>query len=144
VCLTFPSKLGGNALPLPIGRPTLTGSDRSLPRRRTQHKRRSAAAHHHQHLTGESARLISQTFGTASNNALAASVAAVVGFLTWGIGVGQIYQDVYARAWRIQVRALSDQARFTIWFFVLSGLLGVWVDEGGPPAARRIVVVGGG
>jgi hypothetical protein len=81
----------------------------------------------HQHVTGETARLISQTFGTASNNALAASAAAVVGFLTWGIGVGQIYQVVYARAWRIQVGTLSDQARFTIWFFVLSGLLGVFI-----------------
>jgi uncharacterized BrkB/YihY/UPF0761 family membrane protein len=81
----------------------------------------------HQRLTGETARLVSQSFGTASNNALAASVAAVVGFLLWGIGVGQIYQDVYARAWRIQVRTLSDQARFTIWFFALSGLLGVFV-----------------
>ena len=32
-------------------------------------------------------------------------------------------QDVYARAWRIEVRTLSDQARFTVCFFVLSGLL---------------------
>jgi uncharacterized BrkB/YihY/UPF0761 family membrane protein len=80
----------------------------------------------HQHLTGDTARLVSETFGTASHNALAASVAAVVGFLLWGIGIGQIYQDVYAHAWRIQVRTLSDQARFTIWFFVLSGLLGLF------------------
>ena len=78
----------------------------------------------HQHLTGVTARLVQETFGTAADNALAATVAAVVGFLLWGIGIGQIYQDVYARAWRIQVRTLSDQARFTIWFFVLSGLLG--------------------
>src|SRR6516225_2974678 len=81
----------------------------------------------HQHLRGETARLVRQSFGTVSNNALAASVAAVVGFLLWGIGIGQIYQDVYARAWRVQVRTLSDQARFTIWFFVLSGLLGLFV-----------------
>jgi membrane protein len=80
----------------------------------------------HHHLTGDTARLVRETFGTASHNALAASVAAVVGFLLWGIGIGQIYQDVYTRAWRIQVRTLSDQARFTIWFFVLSGLLGLF------------------
>lgn len=80
----------------------------------------------HHHLTGETARLVRETFGTASHNALAASIAAVVGFLIWGLGIGQIYQDVYARAWRIQVRTLSDQARFTVWFFALSGLLGVF------------------
>jgi uncharacterized BrkB/YihY/UPF0761 family membrane protein len=80
----------------------------------------------HNHLTGDTASLVRQTFGTASHNALAASGAAVVGFLIWGIGIGQIYQDVYARAWRIHARALSDQARFTIWFFVLSGLLGLF------------------
>jgi uncharacterized BrkB/YihY/UPF0761 family membrane protein len=80
----------------------------------------------HHNLTGETAQLISGTFGTANHNALAVSVVAVIGFLLWGIGVGQIYQDVYARAWRIQVRTLSDQARYTIWFFVLSGLLGLF------------------
>jgi uncharacterized BrkB/YihY/UPF0761 family membrane protein len=77
----------------------------------------------HQHLHGESARLVRTTFGTAADNALAASAVAVVGFLLWGIGVGPIYQDFYARAWRIQVRTVSDQARFTVWFFVLSGLV---------------------
>jgi hypothetical protein len=81
---------------------------------------------HHQHLTGASAHLVRETFGTAANNALAATVVAVIGFLTTGIGVGQIYQDVYARAWRTHVRTLSDQLRFTIWFFVLSGLLGLF------------------
>jgi hypothetical protein len=85
----------------------------------------------HQHLSGESAHLVAETFGTASQNTLAASVVAVVGFLLWGIGIGQIYQDVYARAWRIQVRTLSDQARFTIWFFVLSGLLGLFIVGAG-------------
>jgi membrane protein len=80
---------------------------------------------HHQ-LTGDTARLVRETFGTASRNALAASVVAVIGFLLWGIGIGQVYQEVYARAWRIRVRTLADQARFTIWFFVLSGLLGVF------------------
>jgi membrane protein len=81
----------------------------------------------HQALSGETARLVHDTFGSASDNALAASVLAVIGFLTWGIGIGQIYQDVYARAWRVHVRTLSDQARFTIWFFVLSGALGLFL-----------------
>src|SRR5213078_2919834 len=81
----------------------------------------------HQHLTGRTADLVSETFGSAADNALAASAVAVIGFLIWGIGIGQIYQDVYARAWRIEVRTLSDQARFTVWFFVLSGLLCLFI-----------------
>ena len=38
--------------------------------------------------------------------------------LSWAMGIGQIYQDLYARAWRIEVRTRSDQARFAIWYFV--------------------------
>jgi uncharacterized BrkB/YihY/UPF0761 family membrane protein len=81
----------------------------------------------HQHLHGETARLVRESFGTVAHNALAASAAAVIGFLLWGIGIGQVYQDFYASAWRVQVRTLSDQARFTIWFFVVSGLLGLFI-----------------
>jgi uncharacterized BrkB/YihY/UPF0761 family membrane protein len=81
----------------------------------------------HLHLTGDTAQIVRDTFGTVSANALAASVGAVIGFLLWGIGIGQIYQDVYARAWRIRVRTLSDQARFTVWFFVFTGLIGLFV-----------------
>ena len=92
-------------------------------------------------LTGETARLVRETFGTASNNALAASVGAIIGFLVWGIGIGQIYQDVYARAWRVQVRTLSDQARFTIWFFVVSGLLGLFFIFAGTLKRSGLAVV---
>ena len=70
----------------------------------------------HQRLTGDTASLVKETFGTASHNALAASVAGLVGFLVWGIGIGRIYQDVYARAWRVQAGAPFDRGRFTIWF----------------------------
>jgi uncharacterized BrkB/YihY/UPF0761 family membrane protein len=75
----------------------------------------------HLDLSGSTAQVVTETFGSSSSNALAASVAAVVGFLIWGIGIGQIYQDVYARAWNVEVRTLSDQVRFTIWFFVFTG-----------------------
>jgi uncharacterized BrkB/YihY/UPF0761 family membrane protein len=81
----------------------------------------------HLHLTGTTANLVSETFGSASSNALAATLAAAVSFLLWGIGIGQIYQDVYARAWGITVRSLADQLRFTIFFFVLGGLLGLGI-----------------
>jgi len=79
-----------------------------------------------QQLTGDTARLVRATFGTAAHNALATSAWALVGFLVWGIGIGRIYQDVYARAWRIQVRRFADRARFTIWFVAVSGLLGLF------------------
>lgn len=79
-----------------------------------------------QHLNGGTASLVRETFGSASHNALAASVAGLVGVLLWATGIGQIYQDIYARAWRVEVRTLSDQARFAIWFFVVSSLLGLY------------------
>ena len=73
----------------------------------------------HMKLDGATASLVHDLFGTTSNNLLAASVTIVVGFLIWGLDIGQLYQDVYARAWRIHVGTLADQVRFTIWFFVV-------------------------
>jgi membrane protein len=75
----------------------------------------------HLRLTGDTAKLVQSTFGSASSNALAATVATIVSFLLWGIGIGQIYQNVYAKAWEIEVGSLADQALYTIFFFVLSG-----------------------
>jgi membrane protein len=77
----------------------------------------------HLKLNGDTAALVQGTFGSASANALAATLTVVVGFLLWGIGIGQIYQDVYARAWRIKVGSIADQALFTIFFFVLVGVV---------------------
>ena len=75
----------------------------------------------HLNLTGSTATLVQDTFGSASANKLAASVTVAVSFLLWGIGIGQIYQDVYARAWGIEVGSLADQGMFAIFFFVLTG-----------------------
>jgi membrane protein len=75
----------------------------------------------HLHLSGDTATLVQQTFGSASSNALAASIATAVSFLLWGIGIGQIYQNVYAKAWEIEVGSLVDQALYTVFFFVFSG-----------------------
>ena len=47
----------------------------------------------------------------------------MIGFLLWGLSIGQLYQDLYARAWRIHVGTAADQVLFTIWFFVFSGLI---------------------
>src|SRR6476660_3354395 len=49
----------------------------------------------HLNLTGDTASLVEGTFGSASSNALAAPVTVIVSFLRWGIGIGQLYQDVY-------------------------------------------------
>ena len=72
----------------------------------------------HVGLTGQTARLVEGTFGTASSNALAASITVLVSYLIWGIGIGQIYQDVYARAWGIKVGSVADQGLFTLFFFI--------------------------
>jgi membrane protein len=79
----------------------------------------------HIRLTGATATLVEGTFGTASSNALAASLTVVVTFLLWGIGIGQIYQDVYARAWRIQVGSIADQGLFAGFFFLFAGAIAV-------------------
>ncbi len=77
----------------------------------------------HMNLEGSTASVVDDLFGTTANNLLAASLAIVIGFLLWGLSIGQQYQDLYARAWRIHVGTAADQVRFTIWFFVSSGLI---------------------
>jgi membrane protein len=77
----------------------------------------------HMNLGGSTASVVHELFGTTSNNLLAASVTIVIGFLLWGLSIGQQYQDIYARAWRIHVGTAGDQARFTIWFFAASALV---------------------
>ncbi len=81
----------------------------------------------HVKLTGSTATLVQGTFGTASSNALAATATVVVTFLIWGIGIGQIYQDVYARAWRIKVGSIADQGLFALFFFLVSGAIALAV-----------------
>jgi uncharacterized BrkB/YihY/UPF0761 family membrane protein len=81
----------------------------------------------HMHLSGQAADIVRQTFGTTANNALAATVSVVVGFLFWGIGIGQLYRDVYMKAWRVDTARASDQALFTIWYFATCGFLGALV-----------------
>jgi uncharacterized BrkB/YihY/UPF0761 family membrane protein len=77
----------------------------------------------HMNLDGPTASVVHDLFGTTSDNLLAASVTVVIGFLVWGLSVGQLYQDVYARAWRIHVGTAADQALFAIWFLAFSGVV---------------------
>ena len=79
----------------------------------------------HLKLDGSVANLVHGLFGTTSNNVLAASVTVIIGFLFWGLAIGQLYQDLYARVWRIHVGSAADQALFAIWFFVASALVGL-------------------
>lgn len=76
-------------------------------------------------LTGDTAELVRQTFGATSDNALAASLAVVIGFFFWGMGIGQLYRDLYTRAWQVETAQATDQVLFTIWYFVTCGLLGI-------------------
>src|SRR5204862_3064896 len=75
-------------------------------------------------------------------NALAATVSVAVSFLLWGIGIGQIYQDVYARAWGISVGSVADQGMFAVFFFVLAGAIALAVvSAAGLRAAGWAVLV---
>lgn len=81
----------------------------------------------HVNLTGSTATLVQSTFGTTSSNALAATVTVVITFLIWGIGIGQIYQDVYKRAWGVEVGSIADQGLFAAFFFLVSGAIALAV-----------------
>jgi len=77
----------------------------------------------HLGLHGATASLVQDMFGSASSNKLAASITVVISFLIWGLGLGQIFQDVYKRGWRIEVGSVADQGLFAIFFFVLVGVI---------------------
>jgi len=74
----------------------------------------------HLNLTGNTAKLVKDTFGSASSNAVAATLTMVVTFLLWGVGIGQLYQDVYARAWGVKVGSAADQGLYAVFFFVFA------------------------
>lgn len=80
----------------------------------------------HLKLTGATASLVESTFGSASSNRLAATITVAVSALMWGIGIGQLYQDVYARAWRLKVGSVADQGLFVIFFFVFAGSIALF------------------
>jgi uncharacterized BrkB/YihY/UPF0761 family membrane protein len=95
----------------------------------------------HMNLDGSTASLVHELFGTTANNLVAASVTIVIGFLIWGLSIGQQYQDLYARAWRIHAGRAADQVRFTIWFFVASGLVALMVASASELRAKGWLVL---
>jgi uncharacterized BrkB/YihY/UPF0761 family membrane protein len=96
----------------------------------------------HLHLHGSTAALVSRTFGSASSNAAAASVVGLLTFFIFGLGIGKILQDVYARAWRVDVGVLTDQWRFAVFFVVSTALLGLQVSEESvlSPLGRELLI----
>jgi uncharacterized BrkB/YihY/UPF0761 family membrane protein len=96
----------------------------------------------HMHLTGDTAEIVRQTFGTTANNALAATLAVVISFFFWGIGIGQLYRDLYNRAWKVETARASDQILFTVWYFVTCGLLGLMlVATTQQPSSHRALFI---
>jgi membrane protein len=97
----------------------------------------------HLNLTGSTAKLVKDTFGSTSSNAIAASLTMAITFLLWGIGIGQLYQDVYARAWKVSVGSPADQGLYAIFFFVFAGSLALVLAaqaELGDTGRRAILV----
>jgi hypothetical protein len=95
----------------------------------------------HLKLTGATASLVQSTFGSASSNRLAASVTVAITFLMWGIGIGQLYQDLYARAWRVRVGSMADQGLFAIFFFVFAGSLALFAVAGQSLSNHRLLLL---
>ncbi len=81
------------------------------------------------HIHEPAVALVASAFGSEASNAAAASVVGLLGFVNFGHGLGKIVQDVYARAWRINVGSPSDRWRFAVWFVVSTILLGLQVAE---------------
>jgi hypothetical protein len=92
----------------------------------------------HMNLGGSTASVVHDLFGTTANNVLAASVTIVVGFLLWGLSIGQQYQDLYARAWRIHAGTAADQVRFTPLHLVQTGS-----DLGGVERTAQVALLYG-
>src|SRR5437763_16845055 len=49
----------------------------------------------HLNLTGSTASLVRDTFGSASGDEVAATASVAISLLLWGIGIGRFYQDGY-------------------------------------------------
>ena len=109
-----------------------------------RHQRLRRASDHASQADGSTATLVENSFGSASSNKLAATVAVLLSALLWGIGIGQIYQSVYARAWGIEVGSAADQALFAIFFFVFTGAIALGVVAAGAAPRHRLVCADSG
>ena len=83
----------------------------------------------HLHLNGETAAIVREEFGTVAHNAAAASILGLGGFLVFGLAIGELLSEFYARAWRVEVGSLKDKWRFAVWFVVALILMGLQVSE---------------
>ena len=80
-------------------------------------------------LHGRTAALVASAFGTVANNAAAATLFSLLMFAVFGLPVGKILQDFYARAWRISVGSPADQWRFAVWFVAVTIMMGLQLSE---------------
>ena len=79
----------------------------------------------HMKLDGSTASLVHDLFGAPPQQSARRHAHGRDRLPALGLAIGQIYQDLYARVWRIHVGGVADQLRFTIWFFVTAGLVAV-------------------
>jgi hypothetical protein len=95
------------------------------------HSESSLARHliYHLDLRGSTATLVARAFGTVVSNAAAATLFSLLMFAVFGLPVGKILQDFYARAWRISVGAPADQWRFAVWFVAATMVMGLQLSE---------------
>jgi membrane protein len=83
----------------------------------------------HLHLHGQTAAVVRGEFGTVAHNAAAASVLGLAAFLVFGLAIGELLEDFYARAWRVNVGSLRDKWRHAAWFVVALTLMGLEVSQ---------------
>jgi hypothetical protein len=95
------------------------------------HSQNSLARHliYDLHLRGPTAALVARAFGTVASNAAAATLFSVLMFAVFGLPVGKILQDFYARAWRVSVGSPTDQWRFAVWFVAVTIMMGLQLSE---------------
>lgn len=83
----------------------------------------------HLHLNGATAALVQGEFGTVAHNAAAASILGLALFLVYGLAIGELLQNFYARAWRVDICSLKDTWRFALWFVVALTLMALEVSQ---------------
>jgi membrane protein len=75
-------------------------------------------------LTGSAANQLRDILISGRTHELGSALFAIVAALFFGLGFGRVIQQIYARAWRIDVQeTLSDQLRFAGALLVLFGLI---------------------
>jgi membrane protein len=79
---------------------------------------------HRYGLTGSAARQLREILISDRTHELGSALFAIVAALFFGLGFGRVIQQIYARAWRIEVQErFSDQGRYAGALLVLFGMI---------------------